>query len=207
MEGHSHVESTPAVTSICLVRHGETDWNSTGRYQGQIDIPLNEVGLQQAAVVAAVIANEPAWDAIVSSPLARARQTAEAIASAVGIEELIFDADLKERSYGEAEGLTIAERTARWTGNEWPGLEPYESLQQRGVAALDRVAQRFPGLRVLVVCHGGLMNAILAHHSTGEHGTGVTVIRNTARTHLAHDGSAWTIETVTDASHLDLAIR
>jgi uncharacterized phosphatase len=157
--------------------------------------------------VAAVIASEPAWDAIVSSPLTRARQTAEAIARAIGIEDLIFDADLKERSYGEAEGLTLAERTARWTGTDWPGLEPYEALQQRGVAALDRVARRFPGQRVLVVCHGGLINAVLAHHSAGEHGTGVTVIRNTARTHMAHDGSAWTIETVTDASHLDLAIR
>ena len=195
------------MTSICLVRHGETEWNRTGRYQGQMDIPLNEHGLQQAAAVATAIAGEPSWDAIVSSPLSRARKTAEAIAQAIGIDEITLDADLKERNYGEAEGLTLAERTERWTGNEWPGLEPFESLQARGVAALDRVALRFPGQRVLVVCHGGLMNAVLAHHSAGEHGTGITVIRNTARTHLAHNGSAWTVETVTDASHLDVVAR
>ncbi len=195
------------LTTICLVRHGETEWNRTGRYQGQTDIPLNETGLSQAAIVARTIVEGPTWDAIVSSPLSRARQTAEAIADAIGITDIKLDADLQERGYGEAEGLTLVERLDRWTGDDWPGLEPYEAMQQRGVAALDRVAAAFPGKRVLVVCHGGLMNAVLAHHSGGEHGTGITVILNTARTHLTHDGDAWVIESVTDASHLDPVIR
>lgn len=195
------------VTTIVLVRHGETDWNYSGRYQGQTDIPLNETGLAQAAIVAGVIASDGPWDAIVSSPLSRARQTAEAIAAAIGISVTRFDDDLRERAYGVAEGTTLAERLERWPGNDWPGLEPYEAMQQRGVAALERVAATHPGKRVLVVCHGGLMNAVLTHHSAGEHGTGITVILNTARTHLTHAGDAWTIESVTDASHLELSLR
>jgi len=195
------------ITTICLVRHGETDWNFTRRYQGQTDIPLNPVGLAQAENVARIIAAEPAWDVIVSSPLSRALQTAQTIAGATGIDPIRLEPDIRERGYGDAEGLTLEEREARWSGTDWPNLEPYEAMQLRGVAALDRIATDHAGLRVLVVCHGGLMNAVLAYHTGGEHGTGVTVILNTARSTLTHANGAWTIETVTDAGHLELALR
>ncbi|HYI24706.1 MAG TPA: histidine phosphatase family protein, partial [Thermomicrobiales bacterium] len=151
------------ITTICLVRHGETDWNFTRRYQGQTDIPLNPVGLAQAENVARIIAAEPAWDVIVSSPLSRALQTAQTIAGATGIDPIRLEADIRERGYGDAEGLTLEEREARWSGTDWPNLEPYEAMQLRGVAALDRIATDHAGLRVLVVCHGGLMNAVLAY--------------------------------------------
>jgi uncharacterized phosphatase len=190
-------------TTICLVRHGETDWNLTRRYQGWVDIPLNATGLQQAEVVSQRIAREQ-WDAIISSPLTRARQTAQAIANALGIEEVDVDADLRERGYGEAEGLTLAEREARWAGPEWPGLEALETMRERAMAALTRVANRHVGQRVLVVCHGGLINAVLHQISGGEHGSGITVIHNTALSTLVHDADGWSIETVTDAEHLEL---
>lgn len=193
-------------TTLCLVRHGETDWNSTRRYQGWTDIPLNALGLEQAEVVARAIAGEE-WDAIVSSPLVRAKATAEAIARALGIDEIDEDSDLRERGYGEAEGLTLEEREARWAGPEWPGLESWDVMAERAMAALGRVVERHAGQRVLVVCHGGVINAVLTSVSGGEHGSGITIILNTARTSLVHDGNRWTVKTVTDASHLDLAIR
>ncbi len=193
-------------TTICLVRHGETDWNFTRRYQGWADIPLNDVGLEQAEVVARAVAGEE-WDAIVSSPLARARATAGAIATALGIGEIEDDSDLRERGYGEAEGLTLEEREAKWAGPEWPGLEPWDTMADRAMAALGRVVERHAGKRVLVVCHGGVINAVLTSVSGGEHGSGITIILNTARTTLVHDGDGWTVETVTDASHLEMALR
>lgn len=76
-----------------------------------------------------------------------------------------------------------------------------------GRSALGRIVEHHAGQRVLVVCHGGLMNAVLTAVSGGEHGSGITIILNTARTTLVHDGAGWTIDTVTDASRLDLAIR
>jgi uncharacterized phosphatase len=193
-------------TTVCLVRHGETDWNLNHRYQGWEDIPLNETGLAQADLVAQAIAGE-SWDAIVSSPLSRAMQTARAIATASGMTGIATDPDLRERGYGEAEGLTLEEREAKWAGPEWPGLEPYATMQQRAMVALGRVAGAYRGQRVLVVCHGGLINAVLASVSGGEVGTGITVIVNTARTTLLHNGIDWSIANVTDASHLELAVR
>jgi uncharacterized phosphatase len=180
-------EST--TTTICLVRHGETDWNRNNRYQGWADTPLNATGLAQAKLVAQVIAGE-SWDAIVSSPLARAFQTAQAIADASPeLGHIEQDPDLRERGYGEAEGLTLAEREARWEGPGWPGLEPWEVMAQRANAALERIARRYAGKRVLVVSHGGLMNAVLTSISGGDVGSGITVILNTARTTLLHDVS------------------
>lgn len=195
---------TDTLTTICLVRHGETDWNATRRYQGWSDIPLNALGVEQAGIVARTIAGEE-WDAIVSSPLARARKTAEAIAAALGIEQIEEDADLRERGYGEAEGLTLEERELRWAGTEWPGLEPWDAMADRAIAALDRIAVRLAGQRVLVICHGGLINAVLTRVSDGEHGSGITIILNTTRTTIIHDGESWSVETVTDASHLEAA--
>lgn len=199
-------DTSAATTTICLVRHGETDWNYTRRYQGWSDIPLNALGFEQAEIVARVIGVEE-WDAIVSSPLARAKSTALAIARALDIDDIEEDADLRERGYGDAEGLTLEEREARWPGTEWPGLEPWDVMADRAMAALERIAARHAGQRVLVVCHGGLINAVLTRVSNGEHGTGITIILNTARTTILHDGAAWSVQTVTDASHLELAVE
>lgn len=198
------IDSPLSPTVICLVRHGETDWNFSRRYQGWADIPLNDLGLRQAELVARTIAGEQ-WDAIVSSPLSRAMQTARAIAAASAIESIEEESDLRERGYGEAEGLTLEEREARWPGAEWPGLEPWDVMADRVMAAFDRIVARHAGRRVLVVCHGGVINAVLATVSGGEYGTEVTIILNTARTTLIHDGTAWSVETVTDASHLEAA--
>lgn len=192
-------------TTVCLVRHGETDWNLHGRYQGWADIPLNQTGVGQARVVGTALAAE-SWDAIVSSPLSRAMQTAQAIVDAsTRLPDIVTDANLRERGYGEAEGMTLEEREARWSGQTWPGLEPLDVMTARAMTALNQVVEQNVGGRVLVVCHGGLINAVLKEVSGGEVGTGVTIILNTSRSILLHGEGSWQIDTVTDASHLELA--
>jgi len=194
--------SEPQTTRLCLVRHGETDWNLTYRYQGTTDIPMNETGRDQAGRVADKLAGQ-SWDAIVSSPLSRAMETARAIAATTGIETIEEDRDLQERGYGEAEGLTLVEREKVWPDAHWPGLESWDDVATRTMTAIERIAANHAGQRVLVVCHGGVINSILAVLSENELGTGKTVILNTSLTTLTRSGEEWTIGIVNEASHLE----
>ena len=189
-------------TTLCLVRHGETEWNLTRRYQGTTDIPLNDKGRAQARRVAEALGGER-WDAIVSSPLSRAMETARAIAATTGIETIEEDRDLQERAYGEAEGLTLAEREKTWPGGDWPGLESWDDVATRVMIAIERIAAAHPGRRVIVVCHGGVINTILAVLSKNELGTGKTVILNTSRTTVTRTGDGWTIDSVNETGHLE----
>lgn len=197
-------QDSQTATTICLVRHGETDWNLQHRYQGQADISLNGTGREQAQRVADAIGGD-SWDAIASSPLSRSMETARAIAGVAGIDEAEIERepDLAERAYGEAEGLTLAEREARFPDGEWPGLEEWDDVAKRSLLALEHIVDRHPGERVLVVCHGGVINAILAVVTKGEMGTGITVIINTARTILVKQDNAWHVESVNVTDHLE----
>lgn len=190
-------------THIQLIRHGETDWNIENRYQGTTDIPLNATGRAQARALAATMQGE-SWDHITSSPLSRAMETARAVAGAIGIaeDEIVPDPRVMERAYGEAEGLTLPEREKIWPDGNWPGLEDWEDVAQRGMDAIEDLARDHAGGRVIVVCHGGLINAILATISHGEVGTGKSIIVNTSRTDLFHDGHVWTISAISEAAHL-----
>jgi broad specificity phosphatase PhoE len=191
-------------TTIILIRHGETDWNAQRRYQGIADIPLNPTGIRQAHALARHMDGE-AWDALFSSPLRRALDTARAVARAIAIPEqqILRRKDLMERGYGAAEGLTLEEREARWPEGDWPGLESWESVAHRGMNALDEAATLHAGGRVLMVAHGGLINAVLATISGGEVGTGKTVIENTSRTTILHRGGEWEIGAINDTAHVD----
>ncbi|MDN3918678.1 histidine phosphatase family protein [Roseateles violae] len=158
-----------ASTRILAVRHGETQWNRETRIQGQLDIPLNETGLEQARRVGAAL-REEAIDLIYSSDLARARQTAEAVARATGV-ELRLDAELRERSFGRFEGLSWAEIAERWPAlsERWrrrdldfdaEGGETLPIFYQRCVGAVERLAARHPGRTLLIVAHGGVMDCL-----------------------------------------------
>ncbi|HEX7248989.1 MAG TPA: histidine phosphatase family protein, partial [Burkholderiales bacterium] len=98
-------------TRLCLVRHGETAWNAEGRVQGQLDIPLSGTGRAQARAVASALAGE-AFDAIWSSDLGRVRETAQPYAE-VSRKEILISRDLRERHYGDFQGITYAEAKAR----------------------------------------------------------------------------------------------
>src|SRR2546423_3515053 len=141
------------VTTLLLVRHGETDWNAQLRYQGHADIPLNERGRQQARELAARVAAE-AVDAIYASDLSRARETGEIVAARLGL-PVLTDPGLREMDVGSFEGRTHEEVA----GREWDG-EPREAHSKRVLRTLDRIAAAHPSARVLVVTHGGCLRRV-----------------------------------------------
>lgn len=151
------------MTRLLLVRHGESEWNAVGRWQGWADPPLSELGRRQAAVAAQAVG---AVDAVVSSDLQRAQQTASIIAGELGIGPVVVDAGLRERAAGDWTGLTRAQIEEGWPGflasGERPeGYEDDESILERALPAL--VALEAAGEAVLVVTHGGLIGAVDRH--------------------------------------------
>ena len=143
------------MTTLLLVRHGETDWNADGRLQGQTDRPLNDYGRRQARELAEGLVCEK-LEAIYASDLSRARETAEILGTRLGLSAFL-DEDLREKDWGNWEGLTAVERDRV----EFVG-ESTEEHAARTLRALCRIAGRHPGGRVLVVTHGGSMRRVQA---------------------------------------------
>jgi glucosyl-3-phosphoglycerate phosphatase len=156
------------VTTILITRHGETDWNAAGRWQGHSDTPLNERGREQARALAESL---DGVDAVYASDLARARETAEILAERLGL-DVHVDPRLRERGFGAWEGLTageieerFADQHARWRAGEGFGAEdaePFESLRERMREFLAEVVLRHPSGTVLVVTHGGSARVVYA---------------------------------------------
>ena len=142
-----------------LVRHGETEWNRIGRVQGLSDIPLNDTGRAQARHAGKRLAGER-WDAVATSPLARAADTARILAAELGLPEPEVVDALVERNYGDAEGLTGAEIDARYGGTV-QARESRDQVVERVRPALLALAERHPGGRVLVVSHGGVIGSLV----------------------------------------------
>jgi len=158
------------VTTILLVRHGQSEWNREGRWQGHADPPLSDAGRRQARELADRLARVR-LDAIYASDLERARATAEVVAEAHRI-AVTVDAALREIDVGEWSGLTTAEIERRYPeglrrhadGDDgWRDGEPHEAMSARIVAAIGRIAAAHPDGQVLCVLHGGVMRALLAH--------------------------------------------
>jgi broad specificity phosphatase PhoE len=143
------------VTTLLLVRHGETDWNAEGRLQGHTDRPLNDYGRKQAKELAQRLAGEGA-DAIYASDLVRAKETAEIVGERLGL-TVVVDPDLREKDWGTWEGLTGDERVAV----EFEG-ETTEAHRDRVLGAVRRIVARHPEQRVVVVTHGGSLRRIQA---------------------------------------------
>jgi broad specificity phosphatase PhoE len=150
------------VTTLILVRHGETDWNRENRFQGHADPPLNDLGRRQSAELAETLARERV-DRVYTSPLRRASETAVILGGRLGLEVEPLEA-LREIDVGAWSGLTrddIAERFpeawARWLdgGHEYDGGETYAELGGRVIPALFDLAAKHPGEVVVVVTHGG----------------------------------------------------
>ena len=149
------------MTTLYLVRHGETDWNRAHRIQGSTDIRLNDTGREQARVTGALLATRQ-WDAVVASPLSRAFETAAIIAREVGLGEPEVEPAMAERNYGAAEGMTGAEIDALYPdGAEVVGRESREAVVARAMPALIAIAGRHPDQAVIVVSHGGVIRSIL----------------------------------------------
>ncbi len=157
------------LTRVTLLRHGRTAWNASRRLQGHVDIPLDAHGLAQAAQLAQAFHGEP-LDAVYSSDLQRALQTAAPLAAAAGL-PVQPQASLRERSFGHLEGATFEEveqhwpeEARRWRSRE-PGFAPGggEALQdfyRRCVQAVADLASRHPGGHIVVVAHGGVLDCL-----------------------------------------------
>lgn len=160
----------PSVAVLAfLARHGESDWNAANRFQGLVDRPLTERGRRQAEQLAEELAGR-ALDAVYSSPLRRALDTAAIVGTQLG-HEPVAEPGLREIDVGAWAGLSRAEVEARfpegyrsWVGGGegWDGGETYEAMSQRVLAALGRIARAQSGGQVLLVSHGGPIRAIHA---------------------------------------------
>ena len=163
------MESDQQPTRILAIRHGETAWNVDGRIQGQLDVPLNEMGRWQVHRLALAVADEDIA-AIYSSDLLRALETAQAVSRGCG-DAIVTDVGLRERGFGEFEGLSYADINARWPemAERWrrrdptfgaPGGETLNEFYARSIATASRLAALHPGQTIALVSHGGVMDCL-----------------------------------------------
>jgi broad specificity phosphatase PhoE len=168
------------MTTLLLVRHGETDWNAEGRLQGHTDRPLNPNGREQAKALADRLAGDGVA-AVYASDLTRARETAEIVGERLGL-TVVIDPDLREKNWGSWEGLTGAERERV----EFVG-ESTEEHAERSLRAVQRIVERHPADRVVVVTHGGSLRRI----QVAVVGMALPVIDNCSIWELAHEGGSF----------------
>jgi probable phosphoglycerate mutase len=201
------------MTRVIVVRHGQTEWNVEARIQGQGDSVLTQEGLAQARALASRLAAEP-FDALISSDLGRAAETARAIAERCG-KPIVLDARLRERHFGAGEGMTYEEVDRAYPGAfarirnvdpdfVIPGGEGRRQFHGRVVSAMDSLAQAHDGRTIVVVTHGGVLATFFRH----VHGIPLDVahpisITNASYNVLAHDRARWSVETWSDSAHLD----
>lgn len=151
------------MTRLLLIRHGETDWNKEGRWHGQLDVPLNARGLEQAERITELLENQPV-SAVYSSDLQRALSTARVLAEDK-VAPLIPDHRLREIDQGKWQGLRVSdikELYAPEFHSHWrdsldggpPGGETARQVQRRALAVVREIVQRHPHETVAVVSHG-----------------------------------------------------
>ncbi|HSD37225.1 MAG TPA: histidine phosphatase family protein [Rhodocyclaceae bacterium] len=200
------------LTRLCLIRHGETDWNVIGRLQGWLDIPLNALGIGQAEAAAASLAASH-FDVLYSSDLSRARMTADAIAARLQL-PVMSEPRLRERNLGLLQGLTPAEADSQFPmaygplKARRPDYAPPEGEQvnmfaQRVGAVLAEVLERHAGQTILAVAHGGVLDMMYRLATAIPFDVERTWrLSNGALNWLHHDGDAWTVESWDDKAHL-----
>lgn len=150
---------------IYLLRHGETDWNKTGRLQGHADIPLNAHGRVQVNDTVRILRDMGVrMDAMFVSPLKRAQESAVIAAALLNFprEKIVVENLLIERDFGDGEGLTIMEGEIRYPGCNFPGIELHSDLVARAGRAFDKIVDSAKGAeRILLVAHGAILFALL----------------------------------------------
>ena len=177
LDGVSRPAFQESARALYLARHGETEWNRAGRWQGHTDIPLSAIGRTQAEALAADLHGRGIVD-VYASDLGRAAETAGIVARALGVEAVAVDARLRERGFGCFEGLTRdecadrhPEAWARYLADRRatpPGGEPQSDVSARVVAALTDIARvpRAAGAAALAISHGGTIRTFV-HAVTG----------------------------------------
>ena len=180
-------------THLGLLRHGQTDWNINFLLQGVTDIPMNQTGIEQVKLAAKAIRAED-WDVVLTSPLSRARQTAEIIASQHGYTEIIEQELLIERSFGEAEGLSHEQWRAKYSNLDViPGGESRTQLAERSRLLLETISQELAGKRVLAISHGALIRTLLAIASNNELPRDGERLGNASLNVVKHNNNSWQV--------------
>ncbi|MBM7590799.1 histidine phosphatase family protein [Brevibacillus fulvus] len=189
-------------TILYLIRHGETAWNQLRRIQGHSDIALNETGEKQAEKMALYLAPH-SFKAIYSSDLQRALATANHLSAITGVPVTAL-ASLRERYYGQLEGLTFEEVKKRLAVADEAsyGAEPFKEALQRAVKVLTELAEKHLGDTIAVVSHGGFINSFLHHVTGGKQGTGITRLENTGVNLFRYKDKQWEVIKVNDTKHL-----
>ncbi|GAA5153756.1 histidine phosphatase family protein [Microbacterium pseudoresistens] len=162
------------MTHITLVRHGQTDWNLARRIQGATDIPLNETGRADALAAARALESRRHHH-VYASPLVRATETGSIIAAHLRLAAPSLTRGLREREFGEAEGMLVDDYLTQYGGwqSEVPGAETLDQVRDRALNSLDRIAhasrrRSSPAAEsIVVVTHGGVIRALLMHASSG----------------------------------------
>jgi broad specificity phosphatase PhoE len=202
-------------TTVYLIRHGETDWNMEGRWQGHADVPLNAIGRRQAALLARRLqTNSVRFDAIYSSDLARAYQTAWELGAAVRVAVQLLP-PLREIDLGAWSGLTYEEIREHFPteaaliaqGQDIPrgGGETLSALRKRVVEAVDAICAHHDGETLALVTHGGCIRMLLAHAESfnGDGFERFPHIGNTSISVLSIAADRWQAQSINDMSHLE----
>jgi broad specificity phosphatase PhoE len=179
-------------STLGLLRHGQTDWNIDLRLQGTTDIAMNQIGIEQIQTASKHL--DQGWDVILSSPLGRARQSAEIVAAQIGISEIAIEPLLLERAFGIGEGLTYAEWGEKFSKlDDIPGAESKANVEKRARDLLSHIESNYSGARVLAVSHGALIRFVLSEVSNGTIPPAGERLQN-ASLHLLHHRGSWELE-------------
>ena len=190
---------------VVLVRHGQTDWNREGRFQGRTDIPLNDVGRSEASLARDHLGLQ-SWDCIVSSPLSRARETATIINEKINRNIIVME-EFIEQCFGEAEGLLYHEIETNY-GHVMniPNRESSESIGNRILLGMEKVLQ-LPYKKVIIVAHAVAINKMLCIIEHGLLKETYYTLNNCGVTHISYRNNQWKIERVNEISHLDMKVN
>lgn len=209
-----------AATEFWVVRHGESTWNVAGRYQGQADVPLSEVGVLQASTLAERLTGQR-FDAVYSSDLLRASQTAGIVAERLaGNPAVHLDPGLREINVGSLSGLVIGDIKTQFpeylqqlAADPWrtrrPGGESMEDLFTRCAAAFHGIRSAHPGQRVLVFTHGGVVRVAvgLALGGVPANAWARLSVNNTSMTRVLLDAQSGTLLGFNDDAHLETLLE
>jgi probable phosphoglycerate mutase len=203
------------VTRLCLIRHGETTWNTEKRLQGHIDIPLNKRGENQARQMAQALKDGKfTFDVLYTSDLKRALDTAAAIVQLFGVVAQV-DSNLRERHFGALQGLSLNEapllrpdiwqtHITRDLDHELEGGESIRQFSLRAQEFLNRIKERHPGKTILMVSHGGMLEMMYRIANNKSLSTErVASVPNASINWLSHrQNIGWAVEQWADTRHL-----
>lgn len=179
---------------LLVARHGQSEWNAVGRWQGRANPPLSEIGMAQARAAATTVG---AVDAVIASPLERALVTATVISESIGVGPVMVEPGLQERHAGEFQGLTRAEIDQQFpgyleSGRRPPGWEPDDEVTDRALGALDSVSEMMGDnsapADILAIAHAGIIYSLEAHF-----GEAFVRIDNLNGRWFIHDTGGWSI--------------